>query len=1392
MKHSLRHLPPDEYERLQWIEESLGAVPLETDSPAKGSLQANLKRLQEPIRAAGRFAMKGLEVATPYINLPLELITSIPSLVPGQQAGEELGQATYSDLKDLLGGETEFGEFMESVNQRQTEDRSMITQLGVGAFVPIVPGASFVAKSPAAVHLLRGIKGAVRAGKSSIIQRPLADLQDFDGLVEMAFREDGFRKIANMPVIRNVAGVFNPSSVANDSTHRFLAGSAALREEGANKAAVAFQDLARLGGQRKVFGPVDNQGLLTKGELKGKSLNDVRTYPDRYPLTAKQKQWIEQADALERSKLKFLEDNGILITELTFEEGGQYAGRRVFAKVTKDGELLDIGYMSPGPGRPGAKLGLEKKRMFDTEEEAIEQGYRYLNDEDALYYNLQGAYNRVADKKAADWLLEQVDWRTSAAPEGMKIAAEAARNKVAKAKKLLAVTNRAFRGERVPEVSIKSLDGLFAEEAQAVRELIGDVQAAARPKLPRKRTIDELRQAGGLQRPPGRSSQAIEGAIQEAIHEQSLLRRVEGKSKRVFDDLDEFSLDEVEFLEEIVGKDIADIRFADVQVAARRGIGEFETELGRLRADLQERIALESETEAAAIQRGIDRIGLEEVVDLPMPAERLSVLRDRVKTLIGDAQDEAQTASARVVKHEREALEGQIAAPAFAGKILTGPEGAEIARVINRSMDPLFFEALNSINKVNALARFFQLAGDVSPMGIQLLFWLGSKPKIYGQAGIGFVRAMVDPAFHAKYLSKNADVIRGSRNLLTTVRGTEFTEAAGRGGILQAKMLAPARIALAPFQRGFEASLDVAGIELKKAMGYRTFGMKDADAMLDDFINEFRGLASSAKLGTSPFTRQVETLALLAPRYNRAIAALLFDVFRGNLRGELAREHLAKGVGALMAFTVAIGKANGETDREIAEHFNPWSDKFFTWMVAGQNIGPGTKVRSIVKLFAQTAADPTSLFDKAMENPALRWMRGNTSPFIQEGIDLWTGKDYMGDPVRDGLLSFSKHIAKRFMPIYIASMALEGGDLEGRMVRGGAEFGGWRGYPFSPSQVRNEVRAKIQAEMGLGDDWDKLNPFERHQVNNHPEVVKAQKAVQDKGLARQDDYAEYRQKDTDIRDWAKNAIETEFEQYGYSERTRERIDKVETERAIRVNQLRKDNAEALEFLADLEPRKSEVDQAIAVYRLAMNDEKNPWIDPDTREPDFQKRDEILSDLREELGSDLLEQVEEAIHLNDPPLVKELRAARKFLRPYWDIMRDEIEKAAKDEPRITAAYEKWLEASDQERTELLKVGTPREVWEYLDEVMKMVRAGPATLDAAGNLTGGYHGIDGISARFLRDNDPEYERTLYRWGWLSRRDPVTDVVAIEEGEKFDAMRRRGEMDLPQAVGPVGPER
>ena len=102
-----------------------------------------------------------------------------------------------------------------------------------------------------------------------------------------------------------------------------------------------------------------------------------------------------------------------------------------------------------------------------------------MSEDEALALNVEGAYTRVADKQASEWLLTQVDWRTTKAPEQLILAAEGTKVRLQRSRRLVAALNRAVRGERVPDVTINAIGITYPSEAQRLRDLIPDLQRGA-------------------------------------------------------------------------------------------------------------------------------------------------------------------------------------------------------------------------------------------------------------------------------------------------------------------------------------------------------------------------------------------------------------------------------------------------------------------------------------------------------------------------------------------------------------------------------------------------------------------------------------------------------------------------------------------------------------------------------------------------------------------------------------------------------------------------------------------------------------------------------------------------------------------------------------------------
>lgn len=778
------------------------------------------------------------------------------------------------------------------------------------------------------------------------------DLPDFDQTVKAMTSEDFGRYLAQKPGIKQAQGIFNPAAVAKTPAELHNVGLSQSRWVGENYAKDEITNLAKFGKQEKVWGKLTDKEVIAQGPLAGKSVNYILEHPNQFTkkMTGAQKQWAKVEYELADGTKSLLERNGIPVNEVTIPGGGRYAPRKYWMKETPNGEI-ELGGI--GSRREGAIPGMLKRRVFATEEEAIKAGFHPMVRAEVHYYNIKAAYQKVADKQAAEWLLTKVPVRGTGAPELLKEVAFNAQQKWMKAGKFRAAINRMSRGEKLPEATLKSFDRNFPELAKELR-----------------------------------------------------------------------------------------------------------------------------------------------VVQVTPSKEVFNNLRKDAKSLIQDTYTDWQMklknrANARVEAMTVHVGEATVPAPAFQGKVFTGPEARQTAETLMKMMTPKEIGMLTSINKFNDLVRTFMLAGDVSQYGIQLIFLPGSHPLIAGNTAIAGTRAIFDPAFHAKFMVQPwvQDVLVSHPGLIRATRGAaEFTRAQAAGGLLTKQPFKYAGKALEPFTRGLETSLDVAGVNLAKAYDYLCVDAAST-AKVDAFINSFRGLAAPQRLGVSNLESQFERATLLANQYNRGIASLLWSTTKGDITGVLARRNLTLGVMGVAATAVAISYAMGESTEEMARHFDPRNSKFMTWNIAGQNIGPGSKVRSVLRLLGNTINNPDKLVEWSMKNPALAFGRGLASPTIGSGLDILIGKNYVGDPTREGLPQFTREVvAKNLMPIWVQSVLLEPGSPEERVLRGGVEFTGGRAYPESSWQTYTQKRDTL-AQQDYGKVFKGLNGEQKDSLfTKYPEL----------------------------------------------------------------------------------------------------------------------------------------------------------------------------------------------------------------------------------------------------------------------------------------------------------------
>jgi hypothetical protein len=248
-------------------------------------------------------------------------------------------------------------------------------------------------------------------------------------------------------------------------------------------------------------------------------------------------------------------------------------------------------------------------------------------------------------------------------------------------------------------------------------------------------------------------------------------------------------------------------------------------------------------------------------------------------------------------------------------------------------------------------------------------------------------------------------------------------------------------------------------------------------------------------------------MALLAPRYRRAVLNMYKNALQGGLRGQLARENILIGIAGMhlaglvivMAKATAEGKSAERMWHEVRETMIPGGGSYFVTQAGEAMVGFGGKTISDVRLFAnliRAGADPEAL-SKAIQN----WIRGQISFVGQDFWTLSTGRGYMGEavtpwakkqigqdegsnlPVEEWGPGFGKWAARHGAFIWLQSMALDGGNAWSRIAKGTSEFIGGRGYEQGKKQLLEDA-----SWDRFGKPYSDLNLLERDTLKRDPEI----------------------------------------------------------------------------------------------------------------------------------------------------------------------------------------------------------------------------------------------------------------------------------------------------------------
>ena len=456
-------------------------------------------------------------------------------------------------------------------------------------------------------------------------------------------------------------------------------------------------------------------------------------------------------------------------------------------------------------------------------------------------------------------------------------------------------------------------------------------------------------------------------------------------------------------------------------------------------------------------------------------------------------------------------VEGRTIGPPFEDKVLRGVGAQEFAQDLTKMLavpDDKLATVLRAAGQWNDVQKTFALAGDASLFSIQLIMTGYTHPMAFFKSGVGFAthfrKFIFDPAnarrARQRLLETNKDLLQRMPGLNIGGRN-EFTQSLGEGGLMgPGGVLSLPASALRPFQEAFEYTMDMAGIYLARGLEHLAENDPRKINVIVDYVNNMRGMGASKRAGVSAFGELLENSLLLAPRYRRAVFAHHVSALQGGLRGDLARNsygHLVVGMamthlGMNIALGVKQGKSLGQITQDVVDGINPKSRKFLLWRVGGQMVGPGSKIVSDLRFLSKVVTRPDQFLNEGMDNPGIRWVRGQLAASPSTAWDWFTGRDYVGHPVRGPLddLGTYKNIARNLgenvMPIWAQSVLFEGGTIGDRATRFGGEFFGLRTFPQGAGEI-----LRANSERLIGVSFEDSEPYERDilEKNLKPELT---------------------------------------------------------------------------------------------------------------------------------------------------------------------------------------------------------------------------------------------------------------------------------------------------------------
>ncbi len=372
-----------------------------------------------------------------------------------------------------------------------------------------------------------------------------------------------------------------------------------------------------------------------------------------------------------------------------------------------------------------------------------------------------------------------------------------------------------------------------------------------------------------------------------------------------------------------------------------------------------------------------------------------------------------------------------IGAPAFKSLKFGAEDAQKLRKMLDMGTPSSARGLAESISWLNALPRMLMTTFDLGPALIQGQIALFSHPVVWTKAFGRSMEALGSEKGYQSFLAAHADTVKKWSSEGAIFHRSEFTSTIEQGGLLS--KIPVLREAAQPFARSFEGLLNAAKVYGLEATEHMAKTPQDRVG-LAKFWNEMTGQVETAKMGIGPTGRAIETAILFAPRYRRAVLALMTDIFKGGLRGQMARDALGKATVAGLAAYVGIAKMMGQEPRLDPRE----GGKFLTVEIEGQNIGLGGTYYSTGRAMMQMALNPE-------KTPEIAWkyVRNSLSPVVGT-IERRAEFPFLFDTH----LKLTKQIlAGNLAPIWAQAWLVDNQQGGGGIASTLAEMAGGRAFP---------------------------------------------------------------------------------------------------------------------------------------------------------------------------------------------------------------------------------------------------------------------------------------------------------------------------------------------------------